>query len=207
MKQKFIFLLICCYSFSASAQKEKSKELTSEAVEIYLYSELESQRKIDSSLALVNQALDLDSNNIQALTHKTTLLFRKKDIGGLIKTSNKLIELNPDKPFYLGQKAIFLEIKGDLALAKSYYAKALKQYQELLKSNEENFDLMLEYVSVLEASGKTNLANSILKSMEEMDFADYQKEMINLYRKQSVSKNQLIRYWNGEIDYNQVKPE
>lgn len=66
---------------------------------------------------------------------------------------------------------------------------------------------MLEYVSVLEASGKTNLANSTLKNMEEMDFADYQKEILILYKKRSISKNQLIRYWNGEIDYDKIQPE
>ena len=63
---------------------------------------------------------------------------------------------------------------------------------------------MLEYVSILEASGDTLTANKTLEKMKEMDFEDYQKEMVDLYKEQAVPKERLIKYWNGEIQYEDI---
>jgi len=59
-------------------------------------------------------------------------------------------------------------------------------------------------VGILEASGDTAKANKILTVMKEMDFGDYQIEMIDLYKEQAVSKKQLMKYWTGEIEYEQI---
>ena len=80
-------------------------------MDVYLNGELEDSLKTERSLSLTNRALELDEENLQALNHKATLLFRKKDIDGLIEIADKLIRLKPEKPFYLGQKAIYLELK------------------------------------------------------------------------------------------------
>jgi len=41
--------------------------------------------------------------------------------------------------------------------------------------------------------------------MKDMDFEGYQLQMIDLYKEQAVSKKQLIKYWTGEIEYEQVE--
>lgn len=174
-----------------------------QAMDVYFYSELEDYIKIDSSLSLTNKALEYDNQNFNAFNHKTTLLFRKKDSKGLIQVANKLIELT-DKPFYLGQKAMFLELEGQIDKANEYYSKAIEKYDNYLKTDTLNFDLLIEYVGILEASGDTTKANKILTDMKEMDFEDYQIEMIDLYKEQAVSKKQLIKYWTGEIEYEQI---
>lgn len=174
-----------------------------QAVDVYLSSELKEYIKIDSSLALTSKALDYDDQNFTALNHKSTLLFRKKDSKGLIEIADKLIELT-GKPFYLGQKAMFLELEGDFQEAEKYYSRAIEKYQEYLKTDTSNFDLMVEYVGILEASGDTSKADKILTDMKEMDFEDYQIEMIDLYKEQAVSKEDIFKYWIGEIEYEQI---
>jgi len=184
-------------------QSEKSQEMMKQAMDVYLYSEVKDDVKIDSSLALTNKALEFDNQNFSALNHKTILLFRKKDSKGLIQVSDKLIEIT-DKPFYLGQKAMYLELQGNSHEAEEFYSRAIAKYQEYLKTDTLNFDLMIEYVGILEASGDTLKADKILSDMKEMDFEDYQIEMLDMYKEQSVSKEQLVKYWTGEIKYDQI---
>ena len=184
-------------------QSEKSEEVMEQAINVYLNPELNDGVKIDSSLALTNKAIELDNQNFRALNHKAILLFRKKDSKGLIQVADKLIELT-DKPFYLGQKAMYLELEGDFQEAEEYYSRAIAKYQEYLKTDTLNFDLMMEYVGILEASGDTLKADKILNNMKEMDFENYQLEMLDLYKKESVSKEQLTKYWTGEIKYEQI---
>jgi tetratricopeptide (TPR) repeat protein len=174
-----------------------------QAMDVYLYAELEDNIKIDSSLSLTNKALEFDDQNIIALNHKATILFRKKDSKGLIQVADKLIELT-NKPFYLGQKAMFLELEGKIDEANEYYSRAIIKYGDYLKTDTLNFDLWIEYVGIMEASGDTTKANKILSDMKEIDFEDYQIEMIDLYEKQAISKKQLIKYWKGEIKYEQI---
>ncbi|MCB0459800.1 MAG: hypothetical protein KDC74_07285 [Flavobacteriaceae bacterium] len=175
-----------------------------QAMDAYMNSELNDNVKIDSSLSLTNKAIEYNEQNINALNHKATLLFRKKDAKGLIEIADRLIQLRPEKPFYLGQKAIYLDLEGSSQEAKKYYEKAIDKYQDYLKKDTLNFDLMMEYVGILEASGDTLMADKTLNDMKEMDFNDYQKKILDLYKEQSVSKEQLLRYWNGEIEYDQI---
>lgn len=174
-----------------------------QAMDVYLFAELNDDIKIDSSLALTNKALEFDDQNFSALNHKSTLLFRKKDSKGLIQVADNLIELT-GKPFYLGQKALFLELEGKIDEANEYYSRAIEKYDDYLKTDKNNFDLLIEYVGILEASGDTTKADKTLSDMKEMDFEDYQTEMIDMYREQAVSKKQLIKYWTGEIEYEQI---
>ena len=204
MRIKLILLAICCFTIVSCQQTEKSKEMMKQAMDAYMNSELNDNVKIDSSLSLTNKAIEYNEQNINALNHKATLLFRKKDAKGLIEIADRLIQLRPEKPFYLGQKAIYLDLEGSSQEAKKYYEKAIDKYQDYLKKDTLNFDLMMEYVGILEASGDTLMADKTLNDMKEMDFNDYQKKILDLYKEQSVSKEQLLRYWNGEIEYDQI---
>lgn len=203
MKIKRTLYIISCFTIISCSQPERSKEMMEQAINVYLDSELDDQTKVDSSLLLTNKALEFDDKNFSVLNHKATLLFRKKDSKGLIQVADKLIEMS-DKPFYLGQKAMYLELEGETDEAKEYYSRAITKYQKYLKTDNLNFDLMIEYVAVLEASGDTLQANQILADMKEMDFKEYQLEILDFYQNKSASKEQLIKYWEGEIEYEQI---
>lgn len=174
-----------------------------QAMDIYLHVELNDDIKIDSSLALTNKALEYDDKNFNALNHKVLLLFRKKDSKGLSQVADQLFVLT-GKPLYLGQKGMYLELEDKTQEAKEYYSRAIEKYKDYLRRDTLNFDLMLEYVGVLNASGDSLNADKILLDMKKMDFEDYQIEMIDLYKEQVVFKDQLIKYWKGEIEYEQI---
>lgn len=201
---KFIFYILFCLSLIACKQPEKSNEYLKKATEIYYSSNLEEKIKIDSSLTLTNKAIEFDKSNVNALLLLTAIQFRKKDIDELLKISDKLISLRPEHPIYLVQKASYLEINGKTEDSKRYYQEALDKYKNYLKNDSLNFDLYMEYVGALEASNDTILANSTLTKMKSMNFEDYQKEMIDLYKEQRISKNKLIKYWNDEIKYEEL---
>ena len=94
--------------------------------------------------------------------------------------------------------------EGKIDESNKYYSRKKKKYEDYLKTDTLNFDLLIEYVGILEASGETTKANKTLTDMKEIDFEDYQIEMIDLYKEQAVSKKQLIKYWTGEIEYEQI---
>ncbi|MCC5917516.1 MAG: hypothetical protein JJU02_09350 [Cryomorphaceae bacterium] len=204
MNIKLALLTICCLTLVSCRQPEKSEELMKQALDVYLFSKLDDSIKIDSSLSLTNKALELDNRNFSAWNHKTTILFRKKDVDGLIQIADKMIQLRPKKPIYLGQKAMFLELAGKPTEAKKYYAKAIEKYQNYLELDTLNFDLMIEYVGILEASGNIEKADITLNNMKKMDFEEYQLEILGLYKEQSVSKEQLLKYWSGQIEYDEI---
>lgn len=189
MELRIIFLVFYCLIITSCRQTEKSKEVMKEAIDVYLSSDLANTIKIDKSLELTNKALMLDNQNISALTHKTTLLFRKKDINGLLQTVDDLIKLRPEKPYYLAQKALYLELRGDSSRATEYYNSALTKYQDHLKSDSIDFNLLLEYVGLLEVTGDTTSAKEILTKMQRMDFDDSQREILSMYKTQ-VHKSQ-----------------
>lgn len=106
MNLRLTFLTIYCLGALSCRQTEKSSETMKEAMDVYLFSDLTDSAKVEKSLILTNRALELDDHNLAALSHKQTLLFIKKDIEGLLKTTDYLIKLMPKKPFYLGKKSL-----------------------------------------------------------------------------------------------------
>lgn len=176
-----------------------------EAVDVYLSSELADSIKTEKSLELTNRALELDNQNISALTHKATLLFRKKDIDGLLQTADNLIKLRPERPYYLVQKALYLELKGDSSLADEYYNNALNKYLNHLKVDSLDFNLLLGYVGLLDVTGDTTSARKTLTRMESMNFGDSEKEILRAYVRSFFSKDVLTKYWKGEITYDQIE--
>lgn len=78
MLRSLVLLTLSCWIIASCRQREKAAEIMDEAIDVYLFSELHDSAKIEKSLALTNKALALDDRSIAALTHKRTLLFRKK---------------------------------------------------------------------------------------------------------------------------------
>ena len=189
---------------SSCALKENSNDLIEQAVNVFLSPDIEENIKIDSSLFLTNKALKIDNQNFDALSHKATLLFRKKDLSGLIQLTNEMINLRPDYPIYIRQLALLLEIRGNTNEAQKLYKQSIEGYQRLIKTDSNNFDLLLEYYGSLKASGDSIGADSLLANLKQKELEDYQNEILNQYKDQYISKNEIIKYWKGEINYDQL---
>lgn len=192
--------------FIACKQPEKSKQIMQEALNVYLDAKLSETKRVDSSLILTNKALRLDKNNFSALNHKTALLFRKKDVKGLIQNTEELIKLT-NKPYYLGQKGVLLEFQGDTVNAKECYSRALNQYEQLLSNNQKNFDLQLEYATMLQMANDSAKASKVFQDLKSMDLEDYQIEIIDINKENLNFKEQMLKYLKGEIGYDQLEKQ
>lgn len=201
LKSLLFLLTISVYSCVSS---NTSEQLLEDALFIYYESELENQVKIDSSLVLINQALQLNNQSFKAHSHKRNLQFEKRDLNGHLTTTEKLIELRPDVPELLGSKAFLLELSGDTLKAKKLYQDALFMYEEYLQEDSLDFNLNIGYSGMLHMSGDTTSANAVLEKMEKSVSEDWQKMSIKAYRKDVITKKTLIKYWNGEIEYGEL---
>lgn len=199
-----IFVIIILTSQQSCGQSEKSNEFLKKANEVYYTSRLDEKIKIDSSLYLTNKAIEINDQNINAYIHKSTLLFRMKNIDELINVSEKLISLRPDKPIYLGQKAFYLELKGETEEAKLFYQKSINNYKKFIEKDSLNFDIYMEYIGILESSNDSNQYNQMIAKLKKMNFNQSQKEIIDAYQTQHISKTKLLKFWNGEISYEDI---
>jgi tetratricopeptide (TPR) repeat protein len=207
MKNRILFLVftvLISTTQQSFGQSEKSNEYLTKANEVYYQSKLDENIKIDSALFLTNQAIKFNEQNINSYLLKSTLLFRKKNLDELINVSDKLISLRPNKPLYLGQKAFYLELKGENEAAKVLFQKAINSYQKYLEVDSLNFNLYIEYIGILESSNNIILYDETIAEMKSMNFTESQKEILDLYQTQHISKAELIKYWNGEISYNDL---
>lgn len=204
MKINRILILISLLMITSCNRTEKSNELMQDAMNTYLNKSIPDQTKVKRSLELTNKALDYNPKNTYALRHKMSLLFRQKKSKELINTIDQLILLRPEKPYYVTQKALFLELFGDSTISRTLYNKAGIQYEKYLKQDSLNFDLLLEYAQFLDTSGDSKASNQLLTKMKEMHFEDYQKEVLHHYKSQQQTKLQLAKFWAGEIKYNDI---
>ncbi|OEJ99477.1 hypothetical protein [Roseivirga misakiensis] len=204
MNTRLPLILICALLIYSCEPEENPNDIIQQAINVYLSTDIEEKNKIDSSLFLTNKTLKIDNQNFDVLSHKATLLFRKKDLSGLIQLTNEMIDLRPDHPIYVRQQALLLEIQSNMNEAQQLYKKSIAGYQKLIKTDPNNFDLLLEYYGSLEASGDSIGANSLLVNLRRMELEDYQIEILDQYKNQYISKNEFIKFWKGEINYDQL---
>lgn len=120
----------------------------------------------------------------------------------MLKLTDHLLEISNEHPTYLAQKGLYLELKRDSARAREYYNKSLLKYQSYLKDDSLNFNLMIEYITMLDFSGDTTSANQTLRKLKGMNLDETQNQIIDLYRHSSIE--QIKQYWKGEISYDEI---
>jgi tetratricopeptide (TPR) repeat protein len=205
MSKALLLMILSCISLISCQQTDKSNELMKKAMDVYLFSESSEEVKLDSSLSLTNMALKVDDENISAYTHKAMLLFRKKDIHGLLETNSKMLELRPTKPFYLAQRALYYELDGDSLKSEEYYKRAISEYEKYLQQDSLDFNLRLEYIGILESYGDNISASAMLQRMNGFDYSEEQKEILEFYELNAAWKEQLLKFWNGELEYHEIQ--
>lgn len=200
MTKKTIFLIcIASLVLISCNNSEKSDEVLKSAIEIYLSNDnkLDFNSRIDKSLSLTNKSLDLNSENFQALTHKAVLLTYKKDFKSSLEVYNKIVNLKPNNPYNLAQKAFFLELNGNKEMAENTFFSAIKIYEERINSDAKNLDSWIQYIDVLEFSGNSSKAKEKLELIDKMKWDDYQYEILEVYKEGRYSKKDFISIWKS----------
>ncbi|HFG0566807.1 TPA: tetratricopeptide repeat protein [Flavobacterium psychrophilum] len=196
-------LLIFIFSQFASCQYKpdsKAVELVKEANGIGAKSFYKDSIENDKALKLIDEAIKIDDKYISAYQSKTTFLYAKKDINGLLENNLKIIELRPNQPMWKIQRGLFLEINGNKMEAQESYKLGVNEYEELLKKKEmsQDFNFRIEYISALEANENLNQAKVEMENLRS-DFPE--NEIVQSYVKEYKlkSKAELISLWkNGE---------
>ena len=199
--KKLLILTILLSIVSCKGQENESKELVKKANNFFMKSNLDEKVKIDSCLILVNKAIETDDENFGAYYAKSTFLVLKKDIKGLLKNNEKMIQLRPKQPYWKIQRGLYLELSGEKVEAEKYYEQAILDYQNLfLEPNQKNdFNLRMEYLTALEAKGDLKKAEIELEKMS-IDFPD--NETLKVYKTEYKfkTKKELLEIWEKGTD-------
>ncbi len=191
---KIILITILCNS-----QVNDSKELIKKANIYFKESELEKEKKIDSCLKIINEAIKIDNENFNAYLNKFKFLSLKKDIKGLIKNNQKMVELKPDKPYWKIQRGLFFEIDNNKIEAEKNYKIGIAEYENLMKSEKlkKDFNFRMEYLTALETSSNLRMYKKEFRNIAN-DFPN--NEMFKIYKKEYKTKEQIIDIWKNVTD-------
>lgn len=194
--KKALLLAIILSIVSCKGQKKESKELVKKANTIFWKSKHDKKFKIDSCLVLINKAIEIDDENFGAYEAKSSFLAYKKDIKGLLKNNEKMIELHPKQPLWKIHRGLYLELNGEKVEAEKYYDQGISEYQNLLLDPKQNneFNLRMEYLSAIETKGDLKKAEIELKKMS-VDFPDNQFLKLYLTDHKFMTKKELFEVW------------
>ncbi|TRW95583.1 tetratricopeptide repeat protein [Flavobacterium gawalongense] len=192
--------IISCEGQENDENRIKAKSLVKQANELFMKSNLEEQTKLDSCIALIDNAIKIDGKYFNAYYAKSKFLTWKKDIKESIKNNEKMMQLRPFQPLWKIQRGLFFDIDGNKIEAEKNYAIGIKEYEDLLKTEQKNdFNLRMEYVSALETKGDIKKAEQELENVYR-DFPN--NEILKVYKTEYKikTKEQIIEIWKSGVD-------
>ncbi|WP_028375087.1 tetratricopeptide repeat protein [Leeuwenhoekiella sp. MAR_2009_132] len=197
---KILLIIILIFTATSCNKKEKSTELTKQAMAVFTEYKLDNETRIDSSLTLLNLAIELDKNNFKAYENKYGLLSQKKDINGMFSCVNKMVELRPNQPYWKLIKGFVFDLKKDSINALKLYKESVNQYKNILKVDSTDFNLKLEFVTALRTVNKNKSADSILKKMQTDYKTKNQMQILDYYIKNdTLTRKGQIENWKNLI--------
>ena len=186
------------FTATSCNKKEKSTELTKQAMVVFTEYNLDNKTRIDSSLTLLNLAIELDKNNFKAYENKYGLLSQKKDINGMFSCVNKMVELRPNQPLWKLTKGFVYDLKKDNLNALKLYTESVNQYKNILKTDSSDFNLKLEFVTALKLVNENKSADSVLKKMQLYYKTDHQIQILDYYIKNdTLTRKEQIENWKN----------
>jgi len=197
MNKVLLLLLLFSLLIISCDNKEKSNQLVKKANGIFNNSKLDNKIRFDSSLSVIDKAIQLNENNFRAYETKFSISSEKKDIDGMFESSSKLIELRPNQPYWKLKKGFVLELKNQPKKANQYYLKSIKDYENLFKKDSISFDLKLEYITALRIINNKEKADSILSKMTTEYKSKTQKQILQFYKNDTLTKEKVIKMWKS----------
>lgn len=208
MKQKPAVIVFLLFLFVISISCENNQETNSkyeEALEVINSMEIAEKEKLVRSQILNNEALELDSNNVSAWRLATSISIRMRDSIGLFTSLDKLMELEPEKPYFVGQKALFLHLMGESTESAILYKKAMEKYHEHLITDSQNFDLRMEMMDINRIYGDSIAFQKNILEMRALDYTEDQKKILDLFIEIPNQNKKFLQYWKGEIEIDELE--
>lgn len=166
----------------------KAKEYNDQALEFLLSNDMNILR-VDSAIALLDKATELDSLYFLAYSNKIHFLMTKRDFPRLLQTNAELIKLRPEQPSWLIQRGLILELSGDIEKAKTIYTKGIKEYESSLNSDiGSSWEYKLEYAQSLEMANEHNQARKIILKLKKEYPTQSKQNLFKLDAKEDLLK-------------------
>lgn len=166
-------------------------ELNNKALEITMFHR-DDLIKIDSAILLLNKATELDSLYFFGYSNKIQFLMIKKDFSRLLETNQRIQELRPNQPNWIIQRAMILELSGEIDNANAEYKKGINEYEEIINS-EKNLPWEFE----LEFAQSLVMANNYDKALEIINRLKKEKPNLEIWEAFELqTKDELLQLMN-----------
>lgn len=183
-------LILCLFiGFYACGQKTDSrkhsinpaaKNLNDSAMSVAMY-----EMDLKKAIALLDQAIQIDSNYFLAYTNKLTFQLDIKQFDGALKTAFTLNRLKPEVPDYYVTTGLLYLLKNDSISAHKFFEKAAAQFNKVLdtmKESEENYKMILSNKALnLVFLGQETEGNKIFKNLYDNEKDEVARESIALF--------------------------
>ena len=124
--------------------------------------------KVDSAILLLDQATELDSLYFLGYANKVQFLIIKQDLPRLLETNKRLRELRPDQPNWTIQRALILELSGDIDKANTEYKKGIKEYEQIMDSEANlSWEFELEFAQSLVIANNYDKAQKVINRLRD----------------------------------------
>ena len=142
-------------------------ELNNKALEITMFHR-DDLIKVDSAILLLDKVTELDSLYFLGYANNVQVLMIKQDFPRLLETNKRMRELRPNQPSWIIQRALILELSGDINKANTEYKKGIKEYEQIIDSEASlSWEFELEYAQSLVMANNYDKAQKIIDGLKE----------------------------------------
>lgn len=203
MKKLVILIVVaCCLSCKSSHSQQKinpeAVKLNNQALDLVMHSGGQENDKIfEKAIALLNQAIKMDSNYSNAYLNKFTDQNELKKYSDAIVTGKQLIALRPNNVNIKLMVGEDFEKLGDTTASVKYYDDALSGYNKILDTMSVNNKAYSSFLSSkainLILLNRQKEGFEILNTMAAKETDHYLKQMYVQYL--TMSRNDWL-FWN-----------
>lgn len=145
----------------------ESIELNNKALEITMFHR-EDSIKVDSAILLLDKATELDSLFFLGYCSKVQFLMIKKDFPRLLENNKRIRELRPNQPNWIIQRALILELSGEIEKANTEYKKGISEYEQIMDSERNlSWEFELEFAQNLVMANNYDKAQKIVNRLKK----------------------------------------
>ncbi|HEY9044500.1 MAG TPA: hypothetical protein VIN08_01330 [Ohtaekwangia sp.] len=147
----------------------------------------------DSAIIYLDKAIEIDSLYVLAYINKAQALQRKGSFEKAIGVLSRVQRIKPDFPEILISQGFLLEKIGKIVSAEQQYNKALKAYEERLKSNPKDektkSDIAFLYVFLKDKNAALDeIRNYLLENPESAQLKTTERYINALDRKTFINE-------------------
>lgn len=178
-----IILINSCTKRDERTYDPQAVELNNKALEFI------NQGQLDSALLVYDQSIKTDKTDYFPHIGKSIIYMRKKDFNKAFEETQQAIKKNSDYAEGYQALGLIADAKGDSIEAKEYYNKAIKKFDERIKSSNDSNALRsnrYNKITTLILLNETQKAENEIEEIKRANPNDGLLEFINTLSRDSI---------------------